>query len=537
MIKGFRQIAVLTAISRVFGLIRVASFFYFFGAGGLLDAFFIAFKIPNLSRRLFGEGAASASFIPVYTQELHTEPKKAAKLANTTLTVIFVLLVAIVLAAFVGIWAYLKFFNASSETTTILNLITVMLPYMITICLVAIIAGILNVHKHFASPAAAPIVLNIVIIGSLCIGGWVFKLQPSNLVFVVAGAVLLGGLIQLAIQIPPLRSSGISIRPAWDVRTEAFKKMLILMGPMIIGLTVTQINTLADDIIAWCFSSSIEKGDTFILLGRQIAYPLQRGCVSYLNGAQRLYQLPLGVLGISLATAIFPIMSADAAKKDYNALRKTFSLAIKAAFFVALPATIGLMLVAKPLVSVLFERGKFTAAHTDATSMTLLFYALGLCGFFTQQIVTRVFYSMQDSKTPVRSAMIAVAVNIILNLTLIWPMGTAGLALSTSLCSYLQVIIMIAVLRKRLGASILDGFTASIIKIIAATTACWLTGAGILILLSSLPETFRFDLLRLAAVVPSAIAAYILAAKLLRIEMLSLFTGTKNIPQPPEISN
>ncbi len=226
MIKGFRQIAVLTGISRIFGLIRVASFFYFFGAGGLLDAWFIAFKIPNLSRRLFGEGAASASFIPVYTQQMHSDPKKASILANTTMTAIFALLVTIVLFAFAGIWAYLKFFNVNSETQTILHLVSVLLPYIITLCLVAIIAGILNVHKHFASPAAAPIVLNIVIIGSLCVGGWVFKLEPANLVFVVAGAVLVGGLIQLAIQIPPLRSSGISIRPAWDVRTEAFKKML-----------------------------------------------------------------------------------------------------------------------------------------------------------------------------------------------------------------------------------------------------------------------------------------------------------------------
>ncbi|GAI77442.1 unnamed protein product, partial [marine sediment metagenome] len=226
---------------------------------------------------------------------------------------------------------------------------------------------------------------------------------------------------------------------AWEIRTDAFKKIMMMMGPMILGLTVTQINTLADDLIAWWFSGSAEKGDVFLFMGNQITYPLRRGCVSHLNGAQRLYQLPLGVLGISLATAIFPVMSADAARRNFDALRKTISRGIQAAVFIAIPATAGLFLVARPLVSAMFEHGKFTAGDTEATALALLFYALGLSGFFIQQIVTRAFYSMHNSKAPMRSAMIAVLVNVILNLTLIWFMGVAGLAFSTAICSYLQV--------------------------------------------------------------------------------------------------
>ncbi len=529
MIKGFRQIASLTALSRVFGLIRDICYCYFFGAGTLLDAWFIAFKIPNLSRRLFGEGAASASFIPVYSHQLHKDKEQAKQLVNTTVTVLFVLLAALILLGWTAIWAYYKLFASNSETILILSLTSIMLPYMLLVCMVAILAGILNVHRHFACPAAAPIVLNIFIIGTVIVTGSLFEIEAKQQLFAVAVAVLIAGLVQITMQIPPLRASGVSIRPAWQVHSDAFRKILIMMGPMILGLTVTQINTLADDLIAWWFSSSVEKGDVFLFLGNQITYPLRRGCVSHLNVAQRLYQLPLGVFGISLATAIFPVMSSDAAKKDFEALKKTISKAIQGAVFIAVPATVGLFLVARPLVSAAFEHGKFTADDTKAATTTLLFYALGLSGFFIQQIITRAFYSMQDSKTPMRSALIAVCANIILNLTLIWVWGTGGLACSTALCSYLQVAILVMALRRRLGGATLQGMAIAIMKTVAATILMGAVGAALLYLCRNLPDGFLSDILRIAAVVPAAAAVYLLTAKLLHIEMLSLLTGNRRI--------
>jgi putative peptidoglycan lipid II flippase len=503
MIKGFRQIASLTALSRVFGLIRDICYFYFFGAGTLLDAWFIAFKIPNLSRRLFGEGAASASFIPVYSQQLQKDPKKAALLVDTVVTVLFVLLAALILLGWMGIAAYYKLFETNSETRLILSLTSIMLP------------------------AAAPIVLNIFIISTVVVTGSIFKIEAKEQFFTVAVAVLIAGLVQIAIQIPPLRANAVSIRPAWEIHSDAFKKIIVMMGPMILGLTATQINTLLDDVIAWWFSSSIEKGDVFFLMGNQITYPLRRGCVSHLNAAQRLYQMPLGVFGISLAIAIFPVMSARAAEKDLKALTRTISQGIKGAVFIGIPATVGIFLVARPLVSALFEHGRFSAADTQATTRTLLFYALGLNGFFIQQIVTRAFYAMHDSKIPMRSALIAVCANIVLNLTLIWVWGTGGLACSTALCSYLQVVILVTALRQRLGADILHGTVSAITKTVAATVLMWIVGAGLLYLCRNLPGGLWFDILRLAVVVPSAAAVYVLAAKFLHIEMLSLFTGGK----------
>jgi len=325
-------------MSRMFGMIRDMTFAHYLGADWLMTAWTMGFKIPNLSRRLFGEGAASASFIPVYSEQLHIDPRGAERLADTVVTVLFLLLAGFVLLGEVFVWGFYHLSQPNPGTATGLTLCGIMLPYMVLVCLVAIVAGILNVHRHFAAPAAAPIVLNIFVITGLVITGEVLDIPARRQVFYVAFGVLLAGLAQLAIQVPPLRAAGVRLRPAWGVRSEAFRKVLVLMGPMLLGLTVTQINTLADDLIALAFSN--DRGE-----------PLGWGAVSHLYYAQRMYQFPLGVLGISLATAVFPVMSADAARKDYQALCKTISRGFGAAVFVALPATVGILLVARPLVS------------------------------------------------------------------------------------------------------------------------------------------------------------------------------------------
>ncbi|MBN2136415.1 MAG: murein biosynthesis integral membrane protein MurJ [Sedimentisphaerales bacterium] len=524
MVKGFGQIASLTALSRVFGLVRDVAYSHFFGANQLLDAWIIAFRIPNLSRRLFGEGAASASLIPVYSETLHADKEQAAILANSVVTVMFVILAGLVLLGEGVIWLYYAIFARTSETTLILSLSSVMLPYMLFVCMVAVIAGLLNVHRHFAAPAAAPLLLNIFIIASVVITGWFLHIEARAQLFYIAVAVLLAGVGQIGMQVPALKRCGLSLRPAWEVRSEQFRKILVLMGPMILGLTVTQINTLADDLIAWWFSSSPEKGAYFELFGKQIAYPMERGSVSHLYYAQRLYQLPLGVLGISLATAIFPVMSENVARKDFAALRATIARGIRGTVFIAIPATMGLVLVARPLISAAFEHGKFDSEDTMMVTRTLCFYAAGLSGYFAQQILARAFYSMQDSRTPMHSALAAVSANCVLNLTLIWYLDRAGLACATAICSYVQVLILIAALRKRVGPTILDGLPRTAAKTVAATMFMGAVGMAAIFLMNRLPAGRIFDIIRLAAVVPLSAGAYLLAAKLLRIEMLSIFS-------------
>jgi putative peptidoglycan lipid II flippase len=336
----------------------------------------------------------------------------------------------------------------------------------------------------------------------------------------VSIGVVFAGLVQLAMQAPPLWKHGVSLRPAWDVRSEPFRRVLLLMGPMILGLTATQISTLINDFTALWLSGSAEKGESFSLLGHAIRYPLWEGAVSHLFYAQRLYQLPLGLFGVSLATAIFPDMSVDAARRDFGSLRRTISWGMRCTIFVAAPATVGLLLISRPVVAVILERGEFTQADSIATAITLSFYTLGLAGYFAQQILTRAFYSLQESKTPARTALLAVGISLILNLVLVWPLGSGGLAAATALCSYIQVAMLATALRRRLGPGVLAG-TGRALRDTAVATICM---AGAVVAMQFLlGQSSR--VLSLGLAVLAGTLVYGAVAWALRIEMLSLFLG------------
>jgi putative peptidoglycan lipid II flippase len=328
-------------------------------------------------------------------------------------------------------------------------------------------------------------------------------------------------------QWPALRAHGVVIRPAWAIDLGSFRRVFILMVPMVLGLTVTQVNTLANNVMAWVFSGSADKGEFFTLWGQQIRYPLREGAVSGLYYSQRLYQFPLGVLGISLATAIYPVLSSDASRGDLSALCRTVARGIQSSVFVAVPATVGFFLIGRAIVSTLFEQGRFTAEDTPVVAFTLVFYAAGLCGYFMQQVLTRAFYSMQDSVTPLRSALAAVVANLALSLTLIWFLGVAGLAAATALCAYLQVVMLARALHRRLGASAWEGVTATLVRTVVATLVMGLVGLAVLCLMRGLPEDRASNALRVVAVVPVAGGAYLAAARLLRIEALSLVLGSR----------
>jgi len=527
LIKGFRQIAVLTTLSRILGMVRDMTFAFFLGRTELMDIWVIAFKIPNLSRRIFGEGALSSSFIPVYIEQLKRDAPAARRLAGTVVGVLLVLLSSVVAVAMGVLALYCWRVRPLPETQLMLVLAAVMLPYMVLICTVAALAGILQSHRHFAAPAAAPVLLNMVVIASLWFSGRALGWAPEEQVGFVAVGVLVAGLLQLALQLGALRRIGFDLHVSWHVKAEPFKRVMTLMAPMVLGLTVTQINTLADDVIARLLSGSEAKGEFFFLLGQQVRYPVWAGAVSSLFYSQRLYQFPLGVLGISLATAIFPVMSSDAARGDMRALIRTVSRGIRASIFVAIPATAGLFLIGRPLVSAIFEQGRFTSEDTPRVAVTLLFYALGLSGYFMQQITTRAFYSLQDPTTPCRSAILAVGVNVVLNLVLIWPLGTGGLAVATAVCSYLQVAVLSHALHRRLGQSALAGAAGTLVKTLLATLVMVVAGGAVLWLLKSWPASRTANVARIGAVVPVAALVYLGAAKALKIESLTLLTGAR----------
>ena len=476
-IHSARLIGGLTICSRVLGLIRDAVCTRYFGAQ-VLHYFYVPFQIPNLFRRLFGEGALSSALIPVYTEHLHKDRQAAALLGRTVVTLLVIILAAVTLLGLGVIYLYWHYVSSQGPKTLLtLRLAAIMLPYMILICTVAAVGGLLNVHRRFAAPAAAPIVLNCCMIAAVLWGRRFFGDDPWQQIYAIAWAVLMAGFLQLLLQYPALRRAGISVRPRLGFSDQGLSSIVRLMAPMVLGLAAVQINTMMDALIAM-FLSGPEIGSTFNVVGHTIKYPVVEGSVTYLYCAQRCYQLPLGVFGVALATAIFPVLSSHAAKKDYQAFTRALNQGLCMVVFIALPCTVALILIRLPMVQAIFQGGEFTATHSVRTAGTLLFYALGILPYFLQQLLVRAYYSFQDSVTPVKIAVRMIGLNFLLNLILIWPLATGGLALSTAICATIQVAVLWRLLARRhqlrIGGEVASTLAKTVIATVVMALACWL---------------------------------------------------------------
>lgn len=515
-----RVISGLTLLSRILGLLRYVLCVSHFG-GPLWDYFVVPFQIPNLFRRLFGEGALSAALIPVYTEQLQRNPRDAQVLARTVVSLLVIILGLLTLLGWAVMYFYWQLSRQSAETLLLLRLAAIMLPYMILICTVAAIGGLLNVHRHFTSPAAAPVVLNICMIAAVQYFVRFFGDTRSDQLYVVAIAVLVAGCLQLLMQIPALRRAGISLWPRVNFADPGLKQILKLMAPMMIGLSVMQLNALMDNCIALWFTPNSSSGPDFVIAGRTVAYPITPGGVTALSGAQLLYQFPLGVFGIALATAIFPHLSSAAAKKDYGDFSKTLNQGLRLTVFIAIPATLGLIVLRSPLAA-MFQRNRFTADDTQRVAWTLLFYCLGITAYCTQHVVVRAYYSLQDSVTPVRIAIRMIALNLALNLILIWPLATGGLALSTAICAAIQVTILLRKLVVIHPVTIGGGIFTTVIKTTIAAAAMALVGGLLLAQLTGLSIW-----LQLLIVVPVSAVLFAAAARLLAIPEMQLLLSRK----------
>ena len=439
-----------TLLSRIFGFIRDVVIAWFFGAGLVSDAFFVAFRIPNLLRRLFAEGSLSVAFIPVFTEYLtHRGKKDAFEMAKSAIRLVSVLLVAITVAGILLSPLIIRIiapgFVTSPEKYSLTVFLTrIMFPYIFFIGLVALCMGILNALGHFAAPALAPVLLNISIIGS------VFFIAPhmAEPVTGIAIGVLIGGVLQLALQVPFLIKKGFYFWQKSKMYHPGLKKVGQIMIPTILGAAVYQIN---------------------ILVGTLLASLLSQGSVSYLYYADRLVQFPLGIFAIAMATAVLPTLSRQVAGKDLQAVRDTVSYAMKMVFFITIPSMVGLIVLREPIVALLFKRGEFDLETTRLTAYALLYYSMGLWAFSAVRIVVSTFYALQDTKTPVRMAIVSVCANIILGVILMGPMGHGGLALSTSIASMLNLGLLVWALRTKLGALGLKSITESACKTIVCS--------------------------------------------------------------------
>lgn len=432
VVKAAGVVGFATFTSRIFGYIRDAVIAWYFGAGLSTDVFIVAFRIPNLVRRLFAEGSLSQAFIPVFTEYLTTEGKiEAFKLARSGLRLLSIILVLIVV---VGIllspWIIRTVapgFSESPEKFALtVTLTRILFPYIFFICLVALCMGILNVLGHFAAPALAPVLLNIAMIGS------VFLIVPfmSEPIIGLAIGVVVGGVLQLALQLPFLVRNGFVFWQKAAIYHPGLKSVGRMLVPVIFGGSVYQINILASTYMA-------------SLLGE--------GSITYLYFADRLIQFPLGIFAIAAGTAVLPSLSRLAAANDYEALRATFLYALKFVFFITIPAMIGLILLREPIVALLFQRGEFDGQATRLTAYALLYYAIGLWAFSGTRIVVATFFALQDTKTPVKAAVVSILANIVIGFILMGPLEHGGLALATSLASVLNLGLLIRALKAKLG--------------------------------------------------------------------------------------
>jgi putative peptidoglycan lipid II flippase len=431
VVKAAGLIGAATFSSRILGFIRDMVLARLFGATPAADAFFVAYRIPNLLRELFAEGSMSSAFVPVFTEYHTTRTKQAAwELASAVFTTLLTILTAVtvvgILVSPAIVWLLAPGFHENPAKLAMTTWLTrIMFPYLLFISLAALAMGVLNSVRAFAAPALSPVIFNVCIIAAA------FLLSPllSEPILGVAIGVVVGGAAQFLMQLPGLRRRGLLFGWRLEPGHPGVKRIGLLLVPSLLGMSVTQVNITVSTILASFFA----------------------GAPTYLFYGMRLIQFPLGIFGVALATAILPTLSAQAARGSMDELRGTLGFGLRMILFIILPSMLGLILLRGPIVHLFFEHGTFTAADTAATATAVLCYAVGLWAFASVRIIVAAFYSLQDTRTPAFAAIAAVGANILLSILLMGPLQHAGLALATALASMLNGAILVAVLSRRLG--------------------------------------------------------------------------------------
>jgi putative peptidoglycan lipid II flippase len=471
VVQALGSIGTATLASRILGFVRDMVVALAFGAGPVTDAFFVAFRIPNMLRRLLAEGALSTAAIPVFTDYLVNRSRDEFRgMVRAVLGAALLVLGLVTALGIVGApWilrAIAPGFAGESEHAALAVLLTrVMFPYLILVGLSALAMGLLNAEGRFFAAALGPAVLNAGMILAVLIG--TSRLDPP--VLALAVGVLAGGAGQLAVQLPGLRSLGLLLPPSGELRHPALARMARLLLPAVFGLAAVQVT---------------------VFVNTMLASLLEPGSISFLYYADRVMEFPLGVFGIALASASLPAMSRQAAAGDLPAVAGTLNFALRLSTFIAVPATVGLLVLREPIIRVLFERGRFTADDTAATAVALAAYAAGLTGFSAARIAAQAFYAIGEPGTAVRMGIVSVVANVIAALLLMRPLGHAGLALASSIGAYVNVVALVWAARRRFGplggralltsAARIGLAGAALAAWCAGTVALWPVRAGVL---------------------------------------------------------
>ncbi len=437
VLKSTAVVGLGTGLSRLLGLVREILMAVVFGTSLAKSAFDVAFRIPNLFRRLFGEGALSAVFVPVFTEVREREGTERANVlfghVGTLLASALFIIVGLgilILLAIENLW------ELGPKAAAVVPLLRIMLPYVFFLCLVGLCMGTLNSLGHFALPAMTPILLNLVWIASLL---WIcprFGTTPDEQIYGLALGILAAGAIQLLVQFPVLTKMGIRPRLSFGLSDEKVKRMLILMGPAALGVGVHQVNVVIDGILA-------------LWVG-----PWAPAALTY---AERMIYLPLGIIATALGTVLLPTFSKQAASVDMEGMMRTLNASMRNILLIMVPAAMGLIVLARPIVQLVFtwEGGMFDASSELYTARAMAFYGAGLVVFSLYKVMVPAFYAMQDMRTPVRVGLWAVGLNFVLNITFIltWPAGFkhAGLALATVIASGVNCFVLGVLLHRRHG--------------------------------------------------------------------------------------
>lgn len=511
MVKRIGRFSIATLISRILGYARDALVAHIFGGEALTDAFYTAFRTSNLFRRLLGEGALSSSFVPVFSSSLKNESKEEAQnfLSAIFTTLLFVLL--IVTCAGIAFAPQLialiapgfKSFPEKFGTTVLLT--RWLFPFFLFISLAALITGVLNSLKHFFLPAVAPAMLSVAEISYLLL--CVRHFSPEAQMIGLSIAVVLGGAAHFLIQLPALFKEKFSLQFRWHWNHPHSLQVAKLMLPAVIGLSVDQINAFVDTICA-----------TFLV----------KGSVTALYNSNRLMQLPLALFGISIASVSLPELADHQAEKNYGELRETLYSSLRMVIFTVLPASVGLIVLAHPIVALLFQHGEFSLSATFLTARALQGYSVGLLAYSSVKVLANAFYSLRIPQIPVRVAVVCMALNIVLNLLLMGPFGVGGLALATAIASWTNMVWLFILMRKKLKENMNETSSSDSEKILGTTLlktlcSCFMMALFLVGLFLIFPALHTA--LQVLLGVSLGVIVFIFSSKLLKIEEQKLVFG------------
>ncbi|PPI86845.1 murein biosynthesis integral membrane protein MurJ [Candidatus Pantoea edessiphila] len=454
LLKSLTTVSAITLLSRILGFIRDLIIAQIFGAGMYTDAFFLAFKFPNLLRRIFAEGAFSQAFIPVFieykSKNNNLDSKEDIRLFVSYISgiliivlICIVMLTTIIAPQLVSIIAP-GFANKDNIFSVVIYLLRIMLPYILLISLSSLVSVLLNIYNYFLIPAFTPILFNL----SLIIFTLLSKLYFDSSIILLGWGVLFGGLMQLLFQIPFLKRIKLLVIPRFSLKKSYVLLVIRRMGPAIISMSVSQISSIINNI----FSSFL----TF-------------GSISWLYYSNRLVELPIGVLGVALSTIILPLLSESLSNRNYDEYSRLMNWGLRICLMLSLPSSVGLIILSKPIVISLFQYGKFSNLDTLMTQYALIAYAIGLTGLMTIKILVLGFYSQNDMKTPVKIAVITLIVTQLINLAFFSSLGHVCLSLSISLSAILNSYLLYYQLRKKNIFKLQDGWLEFLIHIFIAT--------------------------------------------------------------------